>query len=162
MSLKWGIISAGQAAHDFVAAISESTNHEIVAVAARNVETAKKLSEKFSISVVHASYEELVSDPKIRESFKSVACRLHLYERGTKVKKDISERGNNYFVFVKMLNTRHKKISTLAIKNVFYSFVPAKLKNWGASFFLLLLLQKKEQQSTSYREKIENYSHATV
>ena len=52
MATKWGIASAGKISHDFVTALStygENSGHEIVAVAARSLETAKEFADKHNI-----------------------------------------------------------------------------------------------------------------
>ena len=57
-STKWGIISSGKICHDFVNAIQALENnadHEIVAVAARKIASAKEFAAKFNIAKVNFS-----------------------------------------------------------------------------------------------------------
>ena len=53
VSTKWGIASAGKISHDMVNAIlalENTSDHEIVAVAARNLANAKEFAAKFKAS----------------------------------------------------------------------------------------------------------------
>ena len=57
-STKWGIVSSGKICHDFVNAIQALENnadHEIVAVAARKIASAKEFAAKFNIAKVNFS-----------------------------------------------------------------------------------------------------------
>ena len=65
-STKWGIVSAGKICHDFVNAIHSLENnadHEIVAVAARNIASAKEFAAKFNI-------------PKVNRHLTTLLCTL--------------------------------------------------------------------------------------
>ncbi|XP_017774035.1 PREDICTED: trans-1,2-dihydrobenzene-1,2-diol dehydrogenase-like [Nicrophorus vespilloides] len=61
MALRWGIASAGKISNDFVCALQTlpDKNHEVVAVAARSLETAKVFSEKLNIPQAIEGYESL-------------------------------------------------------------------------------------------------------
>jgi len=66
-ALRWGILSAGKISHDFAcasAALSPS-DHQIVAVAARSLESAQAFAKTFNIPKAYGSYEEAVRDPDI-------------------------------------------------------------------------------------------------
>lgn len=65
--LRWGILGAGQISHDWAVAVSTlpSTEHKIVAVAARNVANAKEFATKHGIPNVHKSYEDLAKDTEV-------------------------------------------------------------------------------------------------
>ena len=57
-STKWGIVSSGKICHDFVNAIQtleNNSDHEIVAVAARKIASAKEFAAKFNIAKVNCS-----------------------------------------------------------------------------------------------------------
>lgn len=65
--LRWGIVSAGTIAHDFVCAVSTlpETDHKVVAVAARGLENVKKFAESHGIPAFYVGYEALAKDPKV-------------------------------------------------------------------------------------------------
>lgn len=67
MALKWGIAAAGRISHDFVNAFStlDEKDHEVVAVAARDLSRAKEFAEKFEIPTAYGSYLELATDPEV-------------------------------------------------------------------------------------------------
>ncbi|XP_068099012.1 trans-1,2-dihydrobenzene-1,2-diol dehydrogenase-like isoform X2 [Hyperolius riggenbachi] len=67
MATKWGICSAGKISNDFVVALQTlpAEEHQVVAVAARDVSRAKEFAQSHGIPKVCASYEELASDPDI-------------------------------------------------------------------------------------------------
>ncbi|XP_063798537.1 trans-1,2-dihydrobenzene-1,2-diol dehydrogenase-like [Pseudophryne corroboree] len=67
MATKWGICSAGKISNDFVAALETlpAQDHQVVAVAARDVSRAKEFAQTFNIPKVYDSYEELARDPDI-------------------------------------------------------------------------------------------------
>lgn len=51
MPLKWGILSAGKISHDFVNAMGtlDTNDHQVVAVAARDLNRAKDFAKRFAI-----------------------------------------------------------------------------------------------------------------
>nr|XP_002121621.1 trans-1,2-dihydrobenzene-1,2-diol dehydrogenase-like [Ciona intestinalis] len=65
--LRWGICSAGKISNDFVLSLQNlpSTEHQVHAVAARDIDRAEKFAELFSIPNCYSSYEELASDKNI-------------------------------------------------------------------------------------------------
>lgn len=67
MALKWGIASAGKISHDFVNAIGtlSDNEHQVVAVAARDLIRANEFAERFCIRNAYGSYEELAKDPVV-------------------------------------------------------------------------------------------------
>lgn len=67
MALKWGIVTAGKISNDFVAALklAPETEHQIVAVAARNKERAEEFAAKFNIPRAYGSYKELAEDKDV-------------------------------------------------------------------------------------------------
>ena len=68
-STKWGIASAGKICHDMVNAIlalENSSEHEIVAVAARNLANAKEFAAKFNIPNAYEGYESLANDQQVK------------------------------------------------------------------------------------------------
>lgn len=67
MLLKWGIATVGNIAHDFVTALSTlpREEHQVVAVAARNISKAKAFAELHLIGTAYEGYETLAEDPNI-------------------------------------------------------------------------------------------------
>lgn len=67
MALKWGIITTGVIADDFVNAMSTwpLDKHKVVAVAARDGEKAKEFALKFDIPKSYEGYEKLAKDPDV-------------------------------------------------------------------------------------------------
>lgn len=67
MALKWGIASAGRISHDFVNAVATLNDfeHQVVAVAARDLDRAKEFAERFEIPKAYGSYEELAKDSNV-------------------------------------------------------------------------------------------------
>eukprot|EP00057_Strongylocentrotus_purpuratus_P023152 XP_011677626.1 PREDICTED: trans-1,2-dihydrobenzene-1,2-diol dehydrogenase [Strongylocentrotus purpuratus] len=64
--LRWGICATGLIAHDFVASlVGHEHQHEVVAVASRSLDRARKFADEFKIETAYGSYEELAKDPKI-------------------------------------------------------------------------------------------------
>jgi len=66
MATKWGVVSAGKICHDFVTAVRsiDGNEHEFVAVAARDINSAKQFASTHEIPKAYGSYEELAKDPE--------------------------------------------------------------------------------------------------
>ena len=64
MALRWGILSAGKISHDFVVGLKTlpETEHQVVAVAARSLESASKFAET---PRHYGSYQELARDAEV-------------------------------------------------------------------------------------------------
>ena len=67
MALRWGICSAGLIAHDFVVGLKSlpETEHQVVAVAARSLDSASKFAKTHSIPRHYGSYQELANDKEV-------------------------------------------------------------------------------------------------
>src|SRR5574343_428191 len=67
VQLKWGICSAGLISFDFTDAVYSlpKEEHKLIAVAARDLERAKKFAEQFEIPKAYSSYTELANDPEV-------------------------------------------------------------------------------------------------
>uniref|UniRef100_A0A8D1WXW0 Trans-1,2-dihydrobenzene-1,2-diol dehydrogenase n=1 Tax=Sus scrofa TaxID=9823 RepID=A0A8D1WXW0_PIG len=65
MALRWGIVSAGLISSDFttVLRLLPRSEHQVVAVAARDLSRAKEFARKHDIPKAYGSYEELAKDP---------------------------------------------------------------------------------------------------
>jgi len=62
---RWGILSTGKIAQDFVTSLKDVKTAQIVAVGSRNLDDAKAFAKKFGISSAYGSYEELVQDKTV-------------------------------------------------------------------------------------------------
>jgi predicted dehydrogenase len=63
--LRWGILGTGNAANVLAAAIKASSSGQLVAVASRDAEVARKFSEKHQVCKSYGSYEDLLNDSEI-------------------------------------------------------------------------------------------------
>lgn len=78
MILRWGIASAGAISHDFAVALATlpSSEHQIIAVAARELDRAKTFAELHKIPKAYGSYEELAKDPNVGRLF---LCKFYSF-----------------------------------------------------------------------------------
>lgn len=69
MALRWGIAAAGKISHDFVCGLSTlpAEDHQVVAVAARSLESAEKFAKLHGIPKAYQGYEALAKDPNVGE-----------------------------------------------------------------------------------------------
>ena len=75
MTIKWGFLGASWVASTaLVPAVSDANNATLFAVASRDSER----SEKLNPTKVHATYEDLISDPEVDAVYISLANHLHL------------------------------------------------------------------------------------
>jgi len=75
MTIKWGFLGASWVASTaLVPAVSDANNASLFAVASRDPER----SEKLNPTKVHATYEDLISDPEVDAVYISLANHLHL------------------------------------------------------------------------------------
>lgn len=67
MATRWGICSAGKISHDFCVALKSlpSEEHQVVAVAARDLLHAQAFAVKHGIARAYGSYEDLAKDTEI-------------------------------------------------------------------------------------------------
>ncbi|KAG7463951.1 hypothetical protein MATL_G00182060 [Megalops atlanticus] len=67
MATRWGICSAGKISHDFTVALRTLPpgDHQVLAVAARDLRHAQEFAERHSIPRSYGSYEELAKDAEI-------------------------------------------------------------------------------------------------
>ena len=70
MCLRWGICGAGKISRDFLVGLKTrpETEHRVVAVAARSLESAEKFATTHSIPKSYGSYEEVADDPEVSAS----------------------------------------------------------------------------------------------
>jgi predicted dehydrogenase len=75
MTIRWGFLGASWVASTaLVPAVADADNATLYAVASRDPERSQKLNP----TKVHASYEDLISDPEIDAVYISLANHLHL------------------------------------------------------------------------------------
>lgn len=69
MALRWGIASCGVISFDFANALTtlEPEHHQIVAVGARALASAKDFAKKFDIPSYYEGYEDLCKDSNVGE-----------------------------------------------------------------------------------------------
>ncbi|XP_060779306.1 trans-1,2-dihydrobenzene-1,2-diol dehydrogenase-like [Neoarius graeffei] len=67
MVVRWGICCAGKISHDFTVALKTlpPEEHQVVAVAARDLKRAEEFAKKHCIPKAYGGYEELAKDPEI-------------------------------------------------------------------------------------------------
>ena len=85
MALRWGICSAGKISHDFVVGLKSlpETEHQVVAVAARSLDSASKFAKTHSIPRHYGSYQELANDKEVLYEFACcAACAICMLGRG--------------------------------------------------------------------------------
>lgn len=71
MALRWGIVSAGLIASDFTSVLRSLplSEHQVVAVAARDLKRAEEFAQKYNIPKAYGSYEELAKDPNVEVAY---------------------------------------------------------------------------------------------
>ncbi|CAH7457597.1 trans-1,2-dihydrobenzene-1,2-diol dehydrogenase [Phodopus roborovskii] len=71
MALRWGIVSAGLIAGDFTTMLCSlpPSEHQVVAVAARDPNRSKEFAQKHNIPKAYGSYEELAQDPNVEVAY---------------------------------------------------------------------------------------------
>ncbi|XP_036400183.1 trans-1,2-dihydrobenzene-1,2-diol dehydrogenase [Megalops cyprinoides] len=67
MATRWGICTVGKISNDFTVALKTlpPEEHQVVAVAARDLQRAQNFAKKHGIPRAYGSYEELANDPDI-------------------------------------------------------------------------------------------------
>ncbi|KAI5935980.1 trans-1,2-dihydrobenzene-1,2-diol dehydrogenase [Manis javanica] len=71
MAVRWGIVSAGLISSDFAAVLQAlpRSEHQVVAVAARDLSRAKEFARKYDIPKAYGSYKELAEDPNVEVAY---------------------------------------------------------------------------------------------
>lgn len=81
MALKWGIAAAGKISHDFVNAVTSTLSedeHQVVAVAARDLGRAQEFAKRFDIPKAYGSYLELAKDANVEVVYVGTLNPQHL------------------------------------------------------------------------------------
>lgn len=79
MALRWGIASSGKIAHDFVTAVKglPVEEHQVVAVAARSLNSATNFANNHNIPKYYEGYEKLAKDPDVQVVYIGVLNPQH-------------------------------------------------------------------------------------
>lgn len=80
MALKWGIAAAGKITHDFVNAVGtlSEDEHQVVAIAARDLSRAEEFAKHFDIPKAYGSYLELAQDRNVEAVYIGTLNPQHL------------------------------------------------------------------------------------
>ncbi|ODT64868.1 MAG: NAD-binding protein [Pelagibacterium sp. SCN 63-23] len=77
--LRWGILSTANIGMSKVTpAIMQSAHSEVVAIASRDGEAARKAADKLGIAKAHGSYEDLLADPDVDAIYNPLPNHLHV------------------------------------------------------------------------------------
>lgn len=83
MSLRWGICGAGKISHDFVVALKTRSEHRVVAVSARSVDSSAKFATTHNIERFYGTYEELAKDKEVRVTYTCILpCQVRTRRKG--------------------------------------------------------------------------------
>ena len=114
--IKWGIISTAKIAEtDLIPAIKKSNNSELVAIASRNKDKARKFAKKNKVNKFYSSYKKLYEDETIDVIYNPLPNHLH-------VNSTINAINNNKHVLL-------EKPITLKSKDVNFIKKAANKKN---------------------------------
>ncbi|KAM6153887.1 trans-1,2-dihydrobenzene-1,2-diol dehydrogenase [Erethizon dorsatum] len=71
MPLRWGIVSVGLISNDFTTMLCSlpRSDHQVVAVAARELSRAREFARKYGVPRAYGSYEELAKDPNVEVAY---------------------------------------------------------------------------------------------
>ncbi len=77
--VRWGILSTANIGMQKVTpAIQQSAHSEVVAIASRDLASARKAADKLGIARAYGSYEELLADPEIDAIYNPLPNHLHV------------------------------------------------------------------------------------
>ena len=77
-TLRWGILStANIATEKVIPGIRRAARNEIVAIASRDAETARRVADRLAIPRAHGSYEALLADPDVDAVYIPLPNHLH-------------------------------------------------------------------------------------
>lgn len=75
--IRFGILGPGKISHRFIKGMNDVVDGEIIAVASRNEERAKAVSEQYHIKKYYTSYDELLMDKEIDAVYISTPPHTH-------------------------------------------------------------------------------------
>jgi predicted dehydrogenase len=76
-SLRWGLLSTARINRALIPPLRASARNELIAVASRELETAKAYAAEWSIPRAYGSYDELLADPEIDVIYTPLPNSLH-------------------------------------------------------------------------------------
>lgn len=134
MATRWGICSAGKISHDFSVALRTlaSEDHQIVAVAARDLQHAEEFARKHSIPRAYGSYDELAKDPDVDVVYVGTIHPHHLSagklfmksRKNVLIEKPLAMNSRE----VQELITAAQKDSVFLMEAIWTRFFPASLE----------------------------------
>ncbi|WP_093519878.1 Gfo/Idh/MocA family protein [Pseudovibrio ascidiaceicola] len=79
MMVKWGVLSTARIGRDkVIPALQKAKGVEVVAIASRNEENAKKVAAELGIEKAYGSYEALLADPDIDVIYNPLPNHMHV------------------------------------------------------------------------------------
>ena len=75
--MRWGVISTGWVARTFIAALRESEDAQVVAVASRDTGRAAATAAEFGLARAYGTYAELLADPDVDAVYIGLPNSLH-------------------------------------------------------------------------------------
>jgi predicted dehydrogenase len=76
--LRWGILGTARVARNrMIPALIEAERCEPIAIASRNLATAREMADVFGIDRVYGSYEALIADPDVDAIYIPLPNSLH-------------------------------------------------------------------------------------
>ena len=75
--IRWGILGCGKISRKFASDLDYVEGAKLIAVGARQLETAQEFAREFPAPHVHGSYEDLVSDPDVDVIYVATPHALH-------------------------------------------------------------------------------------
>ena len=134
MALRWGICSAGKISNKFITGIKTlpESSHQIVAVAARSLESATRLATTHNIPKSYGSYEELAADPNIdviyigtiHQTHLSTACKMLEAGKAVLCEKPLTMNATE----TKQLIELAKSKNVFLMEGVWMRFFPAMVE----------------------------------
>uniref|UniRef100_A0A8C6FGV9 Trans-1,2-dihydrobenzene-1,2-diol dehydrogenase n=1 Tax=Moschus moschiferus TaxID=68415 RepID=A0A8C6FGV9_MOSMO len=127
MALRWGIVSAGLISSDFTTVLRmlPRSEHQVAAVAARDLSRAKEFAKKHDIPKAYGSYEELAKDPDVEVAYigtqhpqhkaavllclkagKAVLCEKPMGVNAAEVREMVAEARSRGLFFMEAIWTR--------------------------------------------------------
>src|SRR6478609_7754725 len=77
--VRWGVIGvAATATKKVIPAMQQGSHSDIVALASRDLDKARKAATQLNIPKAYGSYEELLADPEIEAVYNPLPNHLHV------------------------------------------------------------------------------------
>lgn len=135
-NIRWGIVSTGRIADQFASDMQFVKNGALVAVAARNLDSAQKFARKHNIGKTYQGYQAMFDDPEIDAIYIATPHTLHfehamaaiLSGKNVLCEKPITISAHQCLE----LSKQAKKQGVLLMEALWTYFLPAmsKAKSW--------------------------------